>query len=153
MKNIPLKICGITNVKSVEVAHKNKIKSLGFASKNLNGPNTVSDKKIQSFIEVYNYPDCYFKVINAGIYCSKCYCKRLNAKCLISLLHGLKFKINLIPYNPIPGSKYRPPSQKQTRKFQKYLLDHRIIAPLRISKGQDIQGACGQLVVKKTFEK
>ena len=40
MKNIPLKICGITNVKSVEVAHKNKIKSLGFASKNLNGPNT-----------------------------------------------------------------------------------------------------------------
>ena len=39
MKNIPLKICGITNVKSVEVAHKNKIKSLGFASKNLNGPN------------------------------------------------------------------------------------------------------------------
>ena len=42
MKNIPLKICGITNVKSVEVAHKNKIKSLGFASKNLNGPNTVS---------------------------------------------------------------------------------------------------------------
>ena len=76
-----------------------------------------------------------------------------DAKCLISLLHGLKFKINLIPYNPIPGSKYRPPSQKQTRKFQKYLLDHRIIAPLRISKGQDIQGACGQLVVKKTFEK
>ena len=56
MKNIPLKICGITNVKSVEVAHKNKIKSLGFASKNLNGPNTVSDKKIQLLIkECKNY--------------------------------------------------------------------------------------------------
>ena len=56
MKNIPLKICGITNVKSVEVAHKNKIKSLGFASKNLNGPNTVSDKKIKSLIkECKNY--------------------------------------------------------------------------------------------------
>ena len=56
MKNIPLKICGITNMKSVEVAHKNKIKSLGFASKNLNGPNTVSDKKIQSLIkECKNY--------------------------------------------------------------------------------------------------
>ena len=50
MKKIPLKICGITNVKSVEVAHKNKIKSLGFASKSLNGPNTASDKKIQSLI-------------------------------------------------------------------------------------------------------
>ena len=38
------------------MAHKNKIKSLGFASKNLNGPNTVSDKKIQSLIkECKNY--------------------------------------------------------------------------------------------------
>ena len=56
MKKMPLKICGITNVKSVEMAHKNKIKSLGFASKNLNGPNTVSDKKIQSLIkECKNY--------------------------------------------------------------------------------------------------
>ncbi len=56
MKRIPLKICGITNVKSVEMAYKNKIKSLGFASKNLNGPNTVSDKKIQLLIkECKNY--------------------------------------------------------------------------------------------------
>ena len=56
MKKIPLKICGITNVKSVEMAYKNKIKSLGFVSKNLNGPNTVSDKKIQSLIkECKNY--------------------------------------------------------------------------------------------------
>ncbi len=74
-----------------------------------------------------------------------------DAKRLIHLLHGLKFKINLIPYNSTPGSKYKSPSENQSRKFQKYLLDHKIIAPLRISKGQDIQGACGQLVVKKSF--
>ena len=55
MKKIPLKICGITNVKSVEVAYKNKIKSLGFASKSLNGPNTASDKKIQSLIKAVSY--------------------------------------------------------------------------------------------------
>ena len=56
MKKIPLKICGITNKKSVEMAYKNKVKSLGFASKNLNGPNTVSDKKIQILIkECKNY--------------------------------------------------------------------------------------------------
>ena len=56
MKTIPLKICGITNKKSVEMAYKNKVKSLGFASKNLNGPNTVSDKKIQTLIkECKNY--------------------------------------------------------------------------------------------------
>jgi len=71
-----------------------------------------------------------------------------DAKGLIRLLHGLKFKINLIPYNSIPGSKYKSTSQKQARKFQRFLLDHKVVAPLRISKGQDIQGACGQLVVK-----
>jgi len=70
-----------------------------------------------------------------------------DAKSLIRLLHGLKFKINLIPYNSTPGDKYNAPSPEQARMFQKYLLDHKIIAPLRISKGQDIQGACGQLVV------
>jgi len=70
-----------------------------------------------------------------------------DAKNLIRLLHGLKFKINLIPYNSSPGCKYNAPSLEQSRMFQKYLLDHQIIAPLRISKGQDIQGACGQLAV------
>ena len=70
-----------------------------------------------------------------------------DAKSLIRLLHGLKFKINLIPYNSTSGDKYTAPSPEQSRMFQKYLLDHQIIAPLRISKGQDIQGACGQLVV------
>ena len=51
MKKISLKICGITNLQSVKIAYKNKIKSLGFASNNLNGPNTVSDKKIQLLIK------------------------------------------------------------------------------------------------------
>ncbi len=45
MKKVSLKICGITNSKSVKTAYKNKIKSLGFASNNLNGPNTANDKK------------------------------------------------------------------------------------------------------------
>jgi len=70
-----------------------------------------------------------------------------DAKGLISLLHGMKFKINLIPFNSSPGSKYQSPSVEQSRDFQKYLLDHGVVAPIRISKGQDIQGACGQLVV------
>ena len=56
MNKVSLKICGITNALSVKTAHKNKIKSLGFASNNLNGPNTASDKKIQSLIkECKNY--------------------------------------------------------------------------------------------------
>ena len=56
MNKVSLKICGITNSQSVKMAYKNKIKSLGFASNNLNGPNTASDKKIQILIkECKNY--------------------------------------------------------------------------------------------------
>ena len=56
MKKISLKICGITNSQSVKTAHINKIKSLGFASNNLKGPNTATDKKIQLLIkECKNY--------------------------------------------------------------------------------------------------
>tara|TARA_B100000029_G_scaffold218368_1_gene216210 strand:- start:125 stop:835 length:711 start_codon:yes stop_codon:yes gene_type:complete len=55
MKKISLKICGITNLRSVEMAYKNKIKSLGFASNNLSGPNTVNDKMIKKLIKECNY--------------------------------------------------------------------------------------------------
>ena len=51
MNKVSLKICGITNSQSIKMAYKNKIKSLGFASNNLNGPNTVTDKKIQMLIK------------------------------------------------------------------------------------------------------
>tara|TARA_X000001036_G_scaffold114282_1_gene107328 strand:+ start:85 stop:735 length:651 start_codon:yes stop_codon:yes gene_type:complete len=56
MRKISLKICGITNSQSVKTAYKNKIKSLGFASNNFNGPNTSSDEKIKILIkECKNY--------------------------------------------------------------------------------------------------
>ena len=55
MNKVALKICGITDIKSVITAHKNKIKSLGFASNNLDGPNTATDKKIKNLIKECNY--------------------------------------------------------------------------------------------------
>ena len=55
MNKVALKIRGITDIKSVITAHKNKIKSLGFASNNLDGPNTVNDKKIKNLIKECNY--------------------------------------------------------------------------------------------------
>lgn len=71
-----------------------------------------------------------------------------DANRLVRLLHGLRYKINLIPYNESPESRYRTPSWDKVTSFQKYLLDRGITATLRISKGQDIQGACGQLIRK-----
>ena len=55
MNKVALKICGITDIKSVITAHKNKIKSLGFASNNHDGPNTTNDKKIKNLIKECNY--------------------------------------------------------------------------------------------------
>ena len=55
IEKISLKICGITNSKSIQNAYKNKIQSLGFASNNLEGPNTVNDSKIKNLIKECNH--------------------------------------------------------------------------------------------------
>ena len=72
-----------------------------------------------------------------------------DAKGLIRLLHGVKFKVNLIPFNETPGGPYQRPEWHSIDAFQQYLLDRGVLATLRISKGQDIAGACGQLVVQE----
>ena len=71
-----------------------------------------------------------------------------DAKSLIKLLHGLKFKINLIPYNPVENDRYQRPILERIRQFQQVLLDKNVVATVRFSKGQDIQGACGQLITE-----
>ena len=68
-----------------------------------------------------------------------------DAKRLVRLLHGIRAKVNLIPYNEHPGSGYRAPLGEQVERFQTYLLDRNIVAIRRASKGQDISAACGQL--------
>jgi len=69
-----------------------------------------------------------------------------DARRLVKLLHGMKCKVNLIPYNAGPGSPYQSPAPAHVRAFQEILLDRGILATVRISKGQDIAAACGQLV-------
>lgn len=68
-----------------------------------------------------------------------------DAKRIIKLLHGIKAKVNLIPFNEHEGSHYRCPDRATFEAFQMYLLDHNIVAIRRASKGQDISAACGQL--------
>ncbi|BCD67191.1 23S rRNA (adenine(2503)-C(2))-methyltransferase RlmN [Nitratiruptor sp. YY09-18] len=71
-----------------------------------------------------------------------------SAKKLVKLLHGIKAKVNLIYFNPYPGSPFQRPSEEDVKRFQKYLLDHGILCTVRESKGLDISAACGQLKEK-----
>jgi 23S rRNA (adenine2503-C2)-methyltransferase len=64
---------------------------------------------------------------------------------LIKLLKGIPSKINLIPFNPFQGSQFQRPDDDRILKFQQILVDSRLTAIIRKSKGQDISAACGQL--------
>ncbi|OQY20285.1 MAG: 23S rRNA (adenine(2503)-C(2))-methyltransferase [Desulfobacteraceae bacterium 4572_35.1] len=68
-----------------------------------------------------------------------------DAKRMIKLLHGIRAKVNLIPFNEHEGSTYRCPAESTISAFQTYLLNHDVVAIRRASKGQDISAACGQL--------
>jgi 23S rRNA (adenine2503-C2)-methyltransferase len=68
-----------------------------------------------------------------------------DAQRLVKLLRGLRCKVNLLPFNEIPGSPYRRPSDTAVQRFQEYLLQHHISAFVRQSRGRDISAACGQL--------
>jgi 23S rRNA (adenine2503-C2)-methyltransferase len=68
-----------------------------------------------------------------------------DAKRLVKLLHGVKAKVNLIPFNEHAGSAFRAPEGRVIEAFQRHLLDRDIVAIRRASKGQDISAACGQL--------
>ena len=69
-----------------------------------------------------------------------------DAKMLIKLLTPLKSKVNLIPFNPWPGSKYKVSSKDKIKKFQKYILEKgNLVATIRSPRGEDILAACGQL--------
>lgn len=68
------------------------------------------------------------------------------ARKLAKLLKDLPCKINLIPFNPFPGSDYQRPSRNQIMRFQAELKQAGYSAPLRTTRGEDIDAACGQLV-------
>lgn len=68
-----------------------------------------------------------------------------HAEELASLLRELPCKVNLIPFNPFPGSGYLKPESAAMRSFQKILLDRGIMTTTRKTRGADISAACGQL--------
>jgi len=74
-----------------------------------------------------------------------------DAKALVRLLKGIPAKINLIPFNPWPGTKYECSDWEQIEKFSQIIFDAGYASPVRTPRGRDILAACGQL--KSTSEK
>src|SRR6187397_1741933 len=68
-----------------------------------------------------------------------------DAKALVRLLKGIPAKINLIPFNPWPGTKYECSDWEQIEKFSEIVFNAGYASPVRTPRGRDILAACGQL--------
>jgi 23S rRNA (adenine2503-C2)-methyltransferase len=69
-----------------------------------------------------------------------------HARQLAALLRGRPAKVNLIPFNPFPGTTYRRSSEPAIERFRDLLIKGGVIATIRRTRGDDIDAACGQLV-------
>jgi len=68
-----------------------------------------------------------------------------DAKELVRLLKGIPAKINLIPFNPWPGSTYECSNWEQIEQFADFINANGYASPIRTPRGRDILAACGQL--------
>jgi len=68
-----------------------------------------------------------------------------DAKALVRLFKGIPAKINLIPFNPWPGSRYQCSDWERIEKFSQVVFDAGYASPVRTPRGRDILAACGQL--------
>lgn len=70
------------------------------------------------------------------------------ARELVRILHGVRAKVNLIPFNPHPGSPYGTPTEERILAFQEVLQKAMLTAIIRKSRGNEISAACGQLAAR-----
>ena len=68
-----------------------------------------------------------------------------DAQAVCGLLRGIRCKVNVIPFNPHPGSPYQRPDPPAIEQFQRLLQAHGVQINIRRARGDDIQAACGQL--------
>ncbi len=68
-----------------------------------------------------------------------------DARELVRLIAGIPAKVNLIPFNPWPGSAYQPSTRAQLDRFAAIVMAAGFASPIRRPRGQDILAACGQL--------
>ncbi|MGQ0529137.1 MAG: 23S rRNA (adenine(2503)-C(2))-methyltransferase RlmN [Panacagrimonas sp.] len=70
------------------------------------------------------------------------------ARDLAKLLNGMPAKVNLIPFNPFPDTRFKRSKSEAIEKFAGILRGKNILATTRKTRGDDIDAACGQLVGK-----
>ncbi|MEM8589172.1 MAG: 23S rRNA (adenine(2503)-C(2))-methyltransferase RlmN [Pseudomonadota bacterium] len=68
-----------------------------------------------------------------------------DARALVRLLRDIPAKVNLIPFNPWPGSDYETSSKRRIDAFGAIVMDAGYSSPVRTPRGRDIAAACGQL--------
>jgi len=73
----------------------------------------------------------------------------LHIRELVKLLSGIRCRINLIRFHPVPGTSLESPDEETINNFRDQLNDKDIIATVRASRGQDIYAACGLLSTKE----
>ena len=71
---------------------------------------------------------------------------------LVVLLDGIPSRVNLIPYNPYPGTGLETPSDARVRAFHERLVKHGMLTLIRWPRGREIAAACGQLVLSRDGE-
>ena len=68
-----------------------------------------------------------------------------DARELVRLIRGIPAKVNLIPFNPWPGSRFESSSGNAIRRFAAIVMAAGYASPIRLPRGRDILAACGQL--------
>ena len=72
-----------------------------------------------------------------------------HVKALAKILNGIRCRINLLRYHPVPGIEFESPSDEVMERFKEALEGKGIITTIRRSRGQDISAACGLLSTKE----
>ena len=115
----------------------------------------IPDKARYPLQDIFNSCKKYFEKTGRLITFEYTLIKGVNdsvehARKLALLAKAIRAKVNVIPYNPVPGNSYERPSDHICRKFSAVLEDTPgVICTLRLEKGSKIDAACGQLRIKK----
>lgn len=71
---------------------------------------------------------------------------------LVQLLEGIPSRVNLIPYNPYPGTELTTPSPERVLAFHQRLVQRGVLTLIRWPRGREIAAACGQLVLSSAAD-